>query len=708
MTYHEFIQVLFDRASAEGAPAAGSLAYLGFAPDSYTIKVTGKPNWVWVRLAGEDERTPTQALNLAQVRLFPDLPVRVRKEGGVLAVVGYDPATIDAFLGNRPITITSPEANEPDLVGPRRIKPGLVHAYKANDAYSMTVQVEGFWYLDPADRKVRYQPPSTLNLTGYIPAGTNQHAYVLVVFDRASKTLSAISGTPKLVTLPLDDSDITGIATGSAVPLCAVKLTTGMVALDKDYYFVDVRPWWTIAGDPLLVAGGALLTISTGAVTATQTYHILAAETSTTDDLHTVTAAADNTFLLLQADAGDTIAVKHAAGNIKLNDATDFVLSGDRTLLLFYDGTTWSDLGAGGGGGGGGLDWFDPQTPPPIPDSLDDEFNDATLDAAWSWSVAPNGVDLTGFPSWLMVNLTADATHELRKDFAPGASTPFGLEVMLSFPGWETGDKLGLAVLDNSNNHIADFMVGYVEDGIKFVSAYPDNPYFNARGSELIVNGSAESALGSEWVTNNVARDSTVPYSGSYCLRGSNVAATTTQYANYARQTVSITETGRHVLSCYLRRHHLDGNGGSYSRVRAKLVDPDSFTIWESSIISSPSWVKLQTTVNVTKLGNWTFWFTPFSASTGVGWDASRGACDLVSFYPEAYYTAPPGTRLFLRLHRDASDIYRFWYSDDGVTWRLKYTSNTVGSTVSKLALVFASGSAVPKTYGVHYVRRYA
>lgn len=350
MTYGELIGALLDCVDT-GEVAQGDLAYLGFTTASYNIKVNGKPNWVWVRLAGEDERTPVQALNLAQVRLFPDLPVRVRKEGNKLVVAGYDPTTIDVFLGNKPLNVTSPDANEPDLVGSRRVKPGLVHAYKSGDSYGMVVQIEGFWYLDPADRKAKYKASSLLDLTSFIPATSNHHAYVMVVFDRATQTISAVSGTSKLVTFPLDASDITVIALGGKVPLCAVKLTNGMTALDKDYYFEDARPWWTIESEPLLVTSGAILTVSAGAVTATQTYHVIAAESGTTDDLNTITAVAANTFVLLQADAGDTITVKHGTGNVMLNGASDFALSGDKTLLLFYDGTNWSDVGAGGGSG---------------------------------------------------------------------------------------------------------------------------------------------------------------------------------------------------------------------------------------------------------------------------------------------------------------------------------------------------------------------
>jgi len=91
-------------------------------------------------------------------------------------------------------------------------------------------------------------------------------------------------------------------------------------------------------------------TISGGAITATQNLHIIAAEAGVTDDLDTINGLVDRQFLLLKADAGDTITVKHGTGNIHFDSGDDFDLSGDSWLLLFFDGTKVVALGAGGGG----------------------------------------------------------------------------------------------------------------------------------------------------------------------------------------------------------------------------------------------------------------------------------------------------------------------------------------------------------------------
>jgi hypothetical protein len=102
-------------------------------------------------------------------------------------------------------------------------------------------------------------------------------------------------------------------------------------------------------GFPVL-ADSTTKTIGSGAVTVDKDFHVVAAESGTADDLVTISGGVAGQLLVLRADSGDTITVKRT-GNIALNGEVDFSLSGDKSLLLVYDGTVWSDTGAGGGAG---------------------------------------------------------------------------------------------------------------------------------------------------------------------------------------------------------------------------------------------------------------------------------------------------------------------------------------------------------------------
>jgi hypothetical protein len=102
--------------------------------------------------------------------------------------------------------------------------------------------------------------------------------------------------------------------------------------------------------DPIALHAPSTLAIASGAVTVTKSNHIIESESGTTDDLTTISGAVADQVLVLRAKTGHTITVKHGAGNIYLNGAADFVLTGNKALLIFPNGSNWSDVGAGGSG----------------------------------------------------------------------------------------------------------------------------------------------------------------------------------------------------------------------------------------------------------------------------------------------------------------------------------------------------------------------
>lgn len=93
-----------------------------------------------------------------------------------------------------------------------------------------------------------------------------------------------------------------------------------------------------------------IYTIAAGVATIQQCFCILAAQSGTADDLDTITLGSNfggvgtyRPMVILQADTGDTITVKHNTGNIFLFGAADVVLTGNQILALFYNGTRWMD-----------------------------------------------------------------------------------------------------------------------------------------------------------------------------------------------------------------------------------------------------------------------------------------------------------------------------------------------------------------------------
>lgn len=121
--------------------------------------------------------------------------------------------------------------------------------------------------------------------------------------------------------------------------------TAGNIPIDDGDEWVPRKLVDADLPNPYTLKAPSILTLSSGEITVTKNNHFVAAESGTTDDLVTISGATDYQWLLLQADTGDTITVKHGTGNIYLTGEIDFELSGNRGLLLYSDGTNLIGLG---------------------------------------------------------------------------------------------------------------------------------------------------------------------------------------------------------------------------------------------------------------------------------------------------------------------------------------------------------------------------
>lgn len=85
----------------------------------------------------------------------------------------------------------------------------------------------------------------------------------------------------------------------------------------------------------------ATIPIASDVLTITSAYTIAQAESGTTDDINTITpslngiSSDDSYFIMIEADAGDTITLNHGTGNLTLKGAANIELSGGQRALLF-------------------------------------------------------------------------------------------------------------------------------------------------------------------------------------------------------------------------------------------------------------------------------------------------------------------------------------------------------------------------------------
>ena len=109
-----------------------------------------------------------------------------------------------------------------------------------------------------------------------------------------------------------------------------------------DMYVRDIRD---IAG--LVLHDATELTIASGTVTATQSYHDIDTESgAASDDLDTINGGTAGQMLVLRAESDDrTVVVKHGTGNMHLSVASDLNLDSIYdTITLLYDGSNWIEI----------------------------------------------------------------------------------------------------------------------------------------------------------------------------------------------------------------------------------------------------------------------------------------------------------------------------------------------------------------------------
>jgi hypothetical protein len=119
--------------------------------------------------------------------------------------------------------------------------------------------------------------------------------------------------------------------------------TAGVPFIDSegDQHFNGAGLW--MEGALLRLGSPDVVTIASGVAVITKGYTALAAESSTSDQLDTLTlaGAVEGDVVLLVADVGDTITVDDA--NINLGAATRAVAPGG-CIALIFDGTQWTEL----------------------------------------------------------------------------------------------------------------------------------------------------------------------------------------------------------------------------------------------------------------------------------------------------------------------------------------------------------------------------
>lgn len=169
---------------------------------------------------------------------------------------------------------------------------------------------------------------------------------------------------------PISDDFTAKVSAASETVAGKVELATAVEAAagtDTDLAVTPSGVAAAIAAIPntkteLVLAAATELTISFGAVTATQSVHLVDTQgDAETDDLDTINGGSDGQVLYIRnADPGRAVVVKHGTGNIGLGGADVTLASPYKWLPLIYDGSLSAWIILGGAGSGGSVDLSSP------------------------------------------------------------------------------------------------------------------------------------------------------------------------------------------------------------------------------------------------------------------------------------------------------------------------------------------------------------
>ncbi|TXH14675.1 MAG: hypothetical protein E6R03_08665 [Hyphomicrobiaceae bacterium] len=352
-----------------------------------TVNVSLPANYVWVFDPQGDKRVSSPAKNLTtEYGIGMAVIVAYNVDTQEDDVIGVDTVLAPLENGAAAAGLNSPRkpATMPTPVMARDIVTGGLYPDSANNG--LNVRIASFWHAGGRwqDEPFTLTPTATSNKKSFVCVGIDpatNTTYTALTTDRALSATLIMNGEIVGAVTDTDSAAADIWAVLSADPQIiwagAVELAHGATVINPAK-IIDLRLWMyptyagaTISADgiPGLVpaaasadkdkflkgdgtydtpvvtstapafGAGVTKTLSSDVASAGSDRHlIIAAQSGTADDLIEITGLTVGEEVIIRADAGDTITVKHNAGGatdkILLYSAADLVLSGDKTLKL--------------------------------------------------------------------------------------------------------------------------------------------------------------------------------------------------------------------------------------------------------------------------------------------------------------------------------------------------------------------------------------
>lgn len=293
--------------------------------------------YIWVRREGS--RSGVRALigaGLYRWERIGNLPIEVgiNRSGELEAI---KPLVNIETNYTHAVTLTTAPAQSL-YIDSKQVTPGLVTA-DAVGGYGLSVYVQPLAYRDTVIQ-------GAVSVSSSVPGSAGQRRLAVIYYDVSAAALGVVNGTATTSATPFTIDDAVAIALGDTdrIRLGAVELVYGQTSVTASNHFIDCRDWLTLHVDSSSTSlpnfgAGVIKTLASDVASAGSDRHlILAAQSSTTDNLIEITGLSVGDEVIIRADSGDTITVKHndagATDKILLYNAADLALSGDMTLKL--------------------------------------------------------------------------------------------------------------------------------------------------------------------------------------------------------------------------------------------------------------------------------------------------------------------------------------------------------------------------------------
>ena len=207
-------------------------------------------NRIWVREVIADGNFDKAKLAIAMTHLtgnytvFAGSAVIVGYIGNELYVKGQNHRVMEA-IGYNPAVLNT---GNPSLQGVATtdLMPLLCHAVGTSASPSTKVGIKSFRYSTVENTIGWYSAgvSTQVDLASYIPSAGN-HVYACIFFNTPNQTFSVVASTPKVLAIPLADSDKQACFNAKppySIPVAMWRLQNGQTAVTQADFVEDLRP----------------------------------------------------------------------------------------------------------------------------------------------------------------------------------------------------------------------------------------------------------------------------------------------------------------------------------------------------------------------------------------------------------------------------------------------------------------------------------